>query len=173
MSPSPSLCSTAGLHADDPILIDISKFFVERGTVDKLAVVLLREIPPYGPDFVKKHKTADTQWEEVALEVLREWWVVHIRQWVKHNIDCQPDPIMFIIVREGVGIFCHSSPPPPPRSGLLGVKFYAHVNFWSCYTCGFWLMLCRPGFYAQWTLFKCWSNGALTMYFRASLSQVC
>ena len=64
-----------GLHAHDPLLNEISKFFVTHQGVDLLAAVLLRDIPPHGPTFVKMHKTADTEWEQVALEAMRTWYV--------------------------------------------------------------------------------------------------
>ena len=69
-------CSFAvGLQEDDPVLIEISKFFVDRESVDPLTVVLLKDIPPHGPLFVRETKTADTPWTEVALSAMRLWYV--------------------------------------------------------------------------------------------------
>ena len=66
---------SGGLQDDNPLLAEIATFFVDRSSVDGLAGVLLREIPPHGPTFIKQEKTADTPWPDVALQAMRVWCV--------------------------------------------------------------------------------------------------
>ena len=46
---------------------------VDRRSVDTLAAHLLAGIPPHGPRFVQQKKTAENEWTDVALLVMRFW----------------------------------------------------------------------------------------------------
>ena len=64
---------SSDLEEDDPLLIEISLFMVDRRSVDTLAAHLLTSIPPHGPRFVQLKKTPETEWTDVALLVMRFW----------------------------------------------------------------------------------------------------
>ena len=64
---------TPALSDSDFILLELSQYFVEQHEVEILAACLLVDIPPTGPRFIKKTKTQEANWTDVALAVMRHW----------------------------------------------------------------------------------------------------
>ena len=61
------------LYEDDLILVEVARYFVKRMQVEELGIRLMKDIPPHGPAFIRNKKKADTEWPDVALDILREW----------------------------------------------------------------------------------------------------